>query len=402
MLSNPTTALWPVPMPMTLLSRLRRYLPSLSLSCALLPISLPATVHAADLTLKTLRVGNLSRTYFSERGGHNEPLPLIIALHGSGSTGSLLARDTGLTELAENAGYMVAYPNGTGLTIDARTWNSGKCCGYAQMHQVDDIGFIRALVNKLVAERLADKDRVYVVGLSNGGMLAYRLAAEAPDLFKAVAVVAGVMDVPAETIKKAMPVMHVHGTEDPLLPYKGGVGAKATSQTPMMSVADTIHTWIKANSADPTPAMTEIPDTAKDDTSVRQFTYHSKTDPQSIVLYEVKGGGHNWPGGTAPYANGGKSSQNLDTTRSVITFFNQHGGASPAAAPSASDKPAGNADAKSEAAQAAPDNTKATSTSAAPASTPAAATAADPATPVTSPASTPSTQLPRRPAALTK
>ncbi|MGC5083451.1 hypothetical protein, partial [Escherichia coli] len=84
-----------------------------------------------------------------------EPQPLIVALHASGSSGSLMARATGLTEIAEAAGYMIVYPNGTGLAIDARTWNSGGCCGYAQMHKVDDVAFLRALIDKLVKDGLA-------------------------------------------------------------------------------------------------------------------------------------------------------------------------------------------------------------------------------------------------------
>jgi len=75
-----------------------------------------------------------------------------------------------------------------------------------------------------------------------------------------------------------------------------------------------------------TPAVTDIPDTANDGTTIRQYTYRSKTDPQSVVLYEVKGGGHAWPGAVIPIVNGGKSSQNMDASRTVVDFFNAHGG----------------------------------------------------------------------------
>jgi polyhydroxybutyrate depolymerase len=74
------------------------------------------------------------------------------------------------------------------------------------------------------------------------------------------------------------------------------------------------------------PTVNDIPDTAGDGTTIRQYTYASKTDPQAVVLYEVKGGGHAWPGGVVPIINGGKSSQNLDASRTVISFFNAHGG----------------------------------------------------------------------------
>ncbi|WP_082221412.1 alpha/beta hydrolase family esterase [Herbaspirillum chlorophenolicum] len=291
-------------------------------------VSPPA--QAVDLSLKSIRVGNLARAYFSERGGQGVPQPLIIALHGSGSTGSQLARNTGLTEIAEAAGYMVAYPNGTGLTIDARTWNSGGCCGYAQMHKVNDVAFIRALIDKLVSEGLADRSRVYIVGLSNGGMLAYRMAAEAPELFKGVAVVSAVLDLPPETVKAGVPILHIHGSDDPFIPFLGGIGPKEATQVPRLSVAKTIDTWVKANGADPKPDVNDIPDTAGDGTSVRQYTYHSKSDPQAVVLYEIKGGGHNWPGGTAPMPNSGKASQNLDASRTIVEFFNRHGGGHPA------------------------------------------------------------------------
>jgi polyhydroxybutyrate depolymerase len=301
------------------------------LSRLFLPVALCAAFAAApadaiDLSLKTIRVGNLARTYFSERSAEGAPKPLIVALHASGSSGSLLARNTALTEIAEAAGYMVAYPNGTGLAIDARTWNSGGCCGYAQMHKVDDVAFIRALVDKLVADGLADRDRVYIAGMSNGGMMAYRMAVEAPGMFKGVAAVSAVLDIPPEEVKTGVPVLHIHGSDDPFIPFLGGIGSKEPSQVPRLSVAKTIEAWVKANGADPKPDVTDIPDSAGDGTTVRQYTYHSKRDPQAVVLYEVKGGGHNWPGGIAPMVNGGKASQNLDASRTIVEFFNRHGG----------------------------------------------------------------------------
>ena len=292
-----------------------------------------STLAAADLSLKTMPVGQLSRAYFSERAAHPTPLPLIIALHGGGSNGSMLARATGLAEIGEAAGYMVVFPNGTGPAIDARTWNSGGCCGYAQLHKVDDVAFLRSLVDKLVADGQVDRSRVFITGLSNGGMMAYRMAAEAPELFKAVAVVSAVLDTPPESIVKGVPVIHIHGSEDPFIPFLGGVGPREATQTPRLSVARTVETWVKANGADPRPELAESADDAGDGTSVRRYTYHSKTDPQAVVLVEIKGGGHNWPGTTTPMINAGRASRNLNASRTIIEFFDQHGGAAPSAPP---------------------------------------------------------------------
>jgi len=311
------------------LARLARLLRRGLMACLLglgLGVAALSPAQAIDLSLKTIRVGNLSRAYFSERSSVGEARPLIIALHASGSSGSLMARATGLTEIAEAAGYMVVYPNGTGLAIDARTWNSGGCCGYAQMHKVDDVAFLRALIGKLVKDGLADPQRVYLVGVSNGGMMAYRMAAEAPELLRAVAVVSAVLDVPPETVKAPVPVLHIHGSDDPFIPFLGGIGKQEVSQLPRLSVARTIETWVKANGAEARPTVADIPDAANDGTTIRQYIYRSKTDPQSAVLFEVKGGGHAWPGAVVPIINGGKSSQNMDASRVVVDFFNAHGG----------------------------------------------------------------------------
>ncbi|WP_238540940.1 PHB depolymerase family esterase [Herbaspirillum sp. YR522] len=304
-------------------SRLLRVMLGAALLCGV------GVLQAADLSLKTMPVGHLSRAYFSERAAHPTPLPLIIALHGGGSNGSMLARATGLAEIGEAAGYMVVFPNGTGPAIDARTWNSGGCCGYAQLHKVDDVAFLRALIDKLVADGQVDRSRVFITGLSNGGMMAYRMAAEAPELFKAVAVVSAVLDTPPESIVKGVPVIHIHGSDDPFIPFLGGVGPREATQTPRLSVARTVEAWVKANGADPRPELTESADDAGDGTSVRRYTYHNKTDAQAVVLVEIKGGGHNWPGTTAPMVNAGRASRNLNASRTIVEFFDLHGGAAP-------------------------------------------------------------------------
>jgi pimeloyl-ACP methyl ester carboxylesterase len=144
------------------------------------------------------------------------------------------------------------------------------------MHKVDDVAFLRALIDKLVKDGLADPPRIYLVGVSNGGMMAYRMAAEAPELFKAVAVVSAVLDVPPENVKAAMPVLHIHGSDDPFIPFLGGIGKQEVSQLPRLSVARSIEAFVKADGAS-APDGHDIPDTAGDGTTIRQYTYASKS-----------------------------------------------------------------------------------------------------------------------------
>ena len=106
------------------------------------------------------------------------PLPLILAFHGGGGNARHQETYTGMDSLSDQVGFIVVYPNGTGRLGDRLlTWNAGTCCGYASDNQVDDVGFVRALVSDLETRLPIDSQRVYATGFSNGAMMAYRLAA---------------------------------------------------------------------------------------------------------------------------------------------------------------------------------------------------------------------------------
>ena len=159
------------------------------------------------------------------------PVPLLVALHGAFSTGAKMAEETGFSRLADRAGFIVAYPQGIGIFGLLQHWNAGFCCGKAEADDWDDVGTVLRLVEYLAARLPVDRSRVYLVGMSNGGMLAYRLAAEHPERFAAVAVVSGAigsseagveryrLPVPARPV----PVLIIHGRDDDHVPYDGGV-----------------------------------------------------------------------------------------------------------------------------------------------------------------------------------
>ena len=104
------------------------------------------------------------------------------------------------------------------------TWNAGTCCAYSVINKVDDVGFVRALIDKLAEKFPIDRRRIYATGMSNGGMMAHRLAAEARDIVAAVAPVAGGMVLPVIKTARAVPVLHIHSVDDPRALYTGGLG----------------------------------------------------------------------------------------------------------------------------------------------------------------------------------
>ena len=102
-------------------------------------------------------------------------VPLVVALHGYSGNGAGLESLTGFSVKANSNNFIVVYPDGTGST---RSWNAGNCCGQAMTNNVDDVGFISALIDTLSANYNIDSTRIYATGFSNGSMMSYRLAAE--------------------------------------------------------------------------------------------------------------------------------------------------------------------------------------------------------------------------------
>ena len=117
----------------------------------------------------------------------------------------------------------MVYPAGTGLLRTALTWNAGPgCCGFAQEHDVDDVGFVSTLLEDLAARHPIDNARIFVTGHSNGSMMAYRVAAEMPSRIAGVVGVAGTMQLPSVKPRGPVPILHIHSEDDPRAFYEGG------------------------------------------------------------------------------------------------------------------------------------------------------------------------------------
>lgn len=164
------------------------------------------------------------RSYRIDLPARPEGAPVIVALHGGGGGAEQFARASGLSRPANRQGYAVIYPEGTGRLA---TWNGGYCCGMAQRRGVDDAAFLDAVIADAAARFGLDAARLYLTGMSNGSIMAETYAALRPGRVRAVAGVAGTMDTGRFAPVAPVPLLHIHGTADEMVPFAGGPGTAA-------------------------------------------------------------------------------------------------------------------------------------------------------------------------------
>jgi polyhydroxybutyrate depolymerase len=237
--------------------------------------------------------------------------------------GRIMAWFSGLHKKADAAGFLVVYPNGTG-TNSRFTWNGGNRCGCVFQTGVDDVAFIRAVLDDLAQTFPVDARRVYATGMSNGAIMAYRLASELSDRIAAVAAVSGTMGTDRCAPQGPVPLLHFHGTNDEFIPFAGGQGVKSLPGANFYSVEHSIRAWVKANGCNEEPTTEELPDQAKDGTRVLKKTYGGGKDGAEVVLVVIEGGGHTWPGRPLPERSLGKVTANVSANDLMWEFFAKH------------------------------------------------------------------------------
>jgi len=266
---------------------------------------------------ETLQVGNRERTYEVFVPSDTPNLPLVIVLHGHGSTGRQMERFSKFDRVAAREQFVVAYPDG----ID-RGWNDGRT---GVNSDADDIAFVATLIDELAREHSIDKRRVYVTGASNGGMLTYRVGCELADRVAAIAPV--IANLPAElscSPSAPMSVLAINGTDDPIVPYNGGQVAR--DRGVVLSAALSTQVFARAagcTGAEPTFAERDV-DTG--DNSRTYVTRYACPSSVEIALLSLGGAGHTWPGGMQylpKFAIGGVS-RDFDGAERIWEFFESH------------------------------------------------------------------------------
>ena len=228
----------------------------------------------------------------SYRPGH--PTPMLVALHGGGGDADFQADDSKykLISKSEQAGFIAVFPNGYSRFPSGAlaTWNAGTCCGAAQKNNVDDVGFIREVIHRMERQASLDPRRIYATGMSNGAMMSWRLACEAPEI-RAIAPVEGTDNTMACSPAHPVAVIEFHSADDPNVPFNGGVG-QGPSHADFRSVHETQGKWVlldRASLAQVKRVLT-VPGAHCD-------VHPALRNGAPVELCVTDTGGHSWPGG---------------------------------------------------------------------------------------------------------
>jgi polyhydroxybutyrate depolymerase len=286
----------------------------------------PTTLQAktADHVLLIHGTERTFRAYIPDGLASKTGLSLVIALHGGGGNGKAMEKVSNLSETARKKGFIAVYPEGSGRFKRMLTWNAGSCCGYAADTRVNDVAFIDALIRFMAVEYHVDPARVYVTGMSNGAMMAYRLAAEIPERIAAIAPVSGTFQPGQNAMLQPVPVLHFHGTADAFVPWDGGRGSRSLQKVDHAPVEGTIARWVEANRADTRPAVEIMPDRFNDGTTVTRYRYAAGSDSDRVVLYKIEGGGHTWPGRSGLHHRFGRTTREISANDIMWEFFLAH------------------------------------------------------------------------------
>ncbi|MFZ4515717.1 MAG: alpha/beta hydrolase family esterase [Acidimicrobiia bacterium] len=263
------------------------------------------------------------RTYVPAALPASGQVPLLIALHGGLGSSEQFETNSGFNGLAESNGFIVVYPDGIGALPTGggpQTWNGGYCCGGAIRQKVDDVAFIRTLIDILTASYPIDSARIYVAGHSNGAIMAYRLACELSDRIAAIGVQAGSLGVDRCAPNAAVSVFHLHGTADTNHPIDGGKG-DGIAGVSFRPARVGVETFARVDGCAAMPEYATDP--TNDDVVV---TTWAPCRANSMVRFVVVDGArHAWMGHPPASAAGavyvGTSYPNLDASRAIWSFL---------------------------------------------------------------------------------
>ena len=264
----------------------------------------PVTLARGDHTISIEHDGRRRSYLLHVPAATGRARPLVLAFHGGGGEAEGYKAYAGLDALADREGFIVAYPNGSGL-LPRRllTWNAGDCCGFAMNQRVDDVGFAIAVIDDVARRIAVDERRVYATGHSNGAMMAYRLGAERANRIAAIAPVAGAYNLAAFSPSQPVSVLHIHSVDDPRALYKGGSGPPFPGTNVRAShrpVMEGLEKW-RAHDGCSTRSRETATRNARHGTTAQTATlivWDGCSKGSTVAHWKLTGVGHGWPGTT--------------------------------------------------------------------------------------------------------
>lgn len=279
----------------------------------------------AGMSTVNIEAGGRARNYLlyvpsSYKPGR--PMPLVVSFHGGGDSADKMANYTKFPDLAEREGFIVAFPNGTfGKRANGGTWNtgSGRDMGQAEKKGVDDLSFVGAMLSQIKRDYSIDSGRVYVTGMSKGGMMTYTVACHFADQIAAIAPISSTMVEARCQPSSPVAVFHVHGTDDQSVPLNGGRGDNTGGGYDYPPVQKAVDFWTDRNKCSS--------DRTKQSVGPETVCYTYQKCVRDVTLCLVDGGGHAWPGQEkARWQKALKVNvtQTFHATQEIWQFFEAH------------------------------------------------------------------------------
>jgi polyhydroxybutyrate depolymerase len=282
----------------------------------ILLVFLTITVKAQTTINGSFDYGGITRTYsFYVPASYSpgNPIPLVIGLHGTSSSGAEFEQYRDFRPIADTANFIMANPDGSTL-FGVKFWNYGNVFGST----VDDVGFLEALIDTISAQYSVDQSRVYATGMSNGSFMCYTLACQS-SRFAAIGTVTGSMSVSMYNNcvpNHSTPVLHMHGTDDGINPYEG--------TTSMAGIDETNMFWVEQNLCDTIPTVSVVPNINNGDGATAiHYLYSGGINGATVELYKINNGGHSWPGSPMP-GSSEITCMDFDASLEIWRFFSKY------------------------------------------------------------------------------
>ena len=238
--------------------------------------------------------------------------PLVFNFHGYTSNATQQMWYGNFRSIADTEGFIVVHPEGTLDNSGVAHWNVGWGAS-----TVDDIGFTSALIDSISAEYSINQNRIYSTGMSNGGFMSYQLACELSDRIAAIASVTGSMNIGwfnSCNPNHPIPVMEIHGTLDPTVPY--------SSSSFTESIPNIMDYWVNFNNCNSNAVVTAVLNTSTSDgCTAKHQLWENGSNGATVEHYKIIGGEHSWPGALFP---NGVTNQDINASEKIWEFFNKY------------------------------------------------------------------------------